>query len=205
MRQRTEEWMIARAGKFTSSRMGDLMAKTKSGPSASRKNMITMLAVERLTGQCVDTYQNDAMKRGVELEQEALDAYAFEMGVVIDATAIIDHPTIKNCSSSPDGLVNGNGLVEVKVPASMAKHLEALQSGSQAVEYRWQLQHQLFVTGRAWVDAVSYDPRWPSGLQLAIKRVFPDAEDHIALAGEIAKAELEIEQIVSALRARAAA
>lgn len=177
------------------------MARTKTGPSASRKNMITLLAVERLTGQCVETYTNGAMQRGVELEQEALDAYGFECGVAVESVDYADHPILPRVGCSPDGLVGNDGLVEVKCPSAMAKHLDALQAGAHADEYRWQLQHQLFVTGREWVDAVSYDPRFPVGLQLAIKRVFADAEDHEALRAEISKADAEIEAIVSSLRA----
>ena len=77
MEQRTPEWMAARAGRFTSSRAADLMAKTKSGPSASRGNLLAMLAVERMTGSCVETYTNAAMQRGTDLESEARDAYSF--------------------------------------------------------------------------------------------------------------------------------
>ena len=200
MQQRDDAWFTARAGCFTASRMADIMARTKSGPSASRKNMIALLACERLTGQCVETYQNAAMQRGVELEQEALDAYAFERGVAVEAVDYVDHPALSRVGCSPDGLVGTDGLVEVKCPSAMSVHLEALQYAAHADQYRWQLQHQLFVTRRQWVDCVSYDPRWPAGLQLAIKRVLPDAEDQAALAGEIAKAALEIEQIVSELR-----
>ena len=200
LEQRTASWFAARAGVFTASRMADLMAKTKSGPAASRKNMIATLACERLTGTCVETYSNAAMQRGVELEQEALDAYAFETGVAVTPLAFITHPTLPRVGCSPDGLVNDDGMVEVKCPSAMAVHLEALQSGAHAVQYRWQLQHQLFVTRRAWVDCVSYDPRWPAGLQLAIKRVFASADDHQEIAGEVARSDLEIEQIVKELR-----
>lgn len=202
--QGSPEWMAMRAGNFTASRMADLMARTKTGPSASRKNMITTLAVERLTGQCVETYTNAAMERGKALEQEALDAYAFERGVAVEPVAYVEHATLPRTGCSPDGLVNHDGLVEVKCPAAMAKHMEALTSAAHAEEYRWQLQHQLLVTGREWVDAVSYDPRWPSGLQLAIKRVFRNAEDIEALTAEIAKADAEIETLVRSLRSLAA-
>lgn len=198
--QRSPEWFAARAGAFTASRMGDLMARTKSGPAASRKNMITTLAVERLTGECVETYTNAAMQRGVDLEQEAIDAYSFEVGVAVTPLAYMDHPSIPRCGCSPDGLIGDDGMLEVKCPAAMGKHLDALRNASHATEYRWQLQHQLFVSGRDWVDAVSFDPRFPRGLQLAIKRVYADAEDHEAIKAEIAKADAEIEQIVGELR-----
>lgn len=200
MEQRTDEWLAERAGNFTASRMGDLMARTKTGPSASRKNMITTLAIERLTGKCVDSFVNGAMQRGVELEQEALDAYSFELGVAVESVAYIKHPAIARAGCSPDGLIGEDGMVEVKCPAAMGKHLDALQKGQHAKEYRWQLQHQLFVSGREWVDATSYDPRFPQGLQLAIKRVFKDAEDHAAIEEEIGKADAEIERIVADLR-----
>ena len=200
MEQRDNDWFAARAGCFTASRMSDLMARTKSGPAASRKNMITLLAVERLTGQCVETYQNGAMLRGIELEQEGLDAYSFEFGVAVESAAYLVHPTIPRAGCSPDGLIGKVGMVEIKVPASMAKHLDALQSGAHAQEYKWQAQHQLFVSGREWVDMVSYDPRYPMGLQLAVKRVFKDAEDQEAIAEEITKADAEIERIVADLR-----
>ena len=81
--QESEAWMLARAGNFTASRSADLMARTKSGPSASRANLLALLAVERLTGECVQTYQNGAMARGIELEAEARDAYSFERGVAV--------------------------------------------------------------------------------------------------------------------------
>ena len=198
--QRTEEWFRMRAGAFTSSRAADLMAKLKSGkPAATRSNLITTLAVERLTGDCVETFQNEAMRRGIELEPEARDAYVIETGNAVDEIAFIAHPTIERCGCSPDGLIGDDGMLELKCPAAMAKHLDALQRGAHATEYRWQIQFQLFVSGREWCDAVSYDPRFPIGLQLATKRVEKNAEDHEQIAAEIATANAEIETIVNNL------
>jgi len=192
-------WMQERAGKFTASRSSDLMAKTKSGPSASRSNLLVLLAVERLNGQCVETYRNAAMDRGIELEAEARDAYSFDRGVAVDECGFIPHPTLPNCGASPDGLVGDDGLLEVKCPASMQKHADALRTGAHAQEYKWQLQHQLMTTGRAWVDAVSFDPRFPEGLQLAVKRVMRDEKAIIELAQEIIMAEAEVLAIVAEL------
>lgn len=199
--QRTDEWFQRRAGKFTASRASDLMTKLKSGqPSASRSNLITTLAVERLTGRCVETYQNGPMLRGIEMEAEARDAYSFEMGVPVDEIDFVDHPTLPMCGMSPDGLIGDEGLIELKCPSSATKHLEALRSGAHAAEYRWQIQHQLFVSGREWCDAVSYHPEFPDGLRLAVKRVFRNAEDHQMLAGEIARGHIEVEGIVKELK-----
>lgn len=198
--QGTQEWLQARAGALTASRAADLMAKTKTGPSASRGNLLTLLAVERLTGQCVDTYQNAAMQRGIDTEAEARDAYSFAHGVAVDECGFIAHPTIERCGASPDGLIGDDGLVEIKCPASMAKHLDSLRTGAHATEYRWQLQHQLMVTGRAWVDAASYDPRFPDGLQLAVTRVYRDESAIADLVTEIRKADAEVQAMVAELR-----
>jgi len=192
-------WMLSRAGKFTASRASDLMAKTKTGPSASRGNLIALLAVERLTGQPVETYQNAAMQRGIDTEAEARDAYSFAKGVAVDEAGFLPHPTLPNTGCSPDGVVGDDGLVEIKCPASMAKHLDALRSGAHAVEYRWQLQHQLMVTGRQWVDAASYDPRFPEHLQLAVTRVTRDEAAIAELTAEIIKADAEVSALVDEL------
>lgn len=169
--QDTESWMLDRVGCFTASRASDLMAKTKSGPSASCANLLALLAVERLTGIPVEGYRNAAMDRGIALEAEARDAYSFEVGEAVEECGFIRYDALPNTGASPDGLIGSVGLVEIKCPSSMAKHMEALRVGAHAVEYGWQLQHQLMVTGRQWVDVVSYDPRFPEGLQLAIRRV----------------------------------
>jgi putative phage-type endonuclease len=200
--QQDESWMLARVGMFTASRAADLMARTKTGPSASRANLLTLLAVERITGQPVETYQNAAMQRGIDMEAEARDAYSFETGCAVIECGFITHDTLPHTGASPDGLIGDIGLVEIKCPANMEKHLDAIRTGAHAQEYRWQLQHQMLVTGRAWVDAVSYDPRFPDGLQLAITRVHRDEAAINELAIAITAANQEVEAIVSELRER---
>lgn len=198
--QESAEWMSARAGNFTASRSSDLMAKTRSGPSASRANLLALLAVERLTGECVQTYQNGAMARGIELEAEARDAYAFTRGVAVQESGYVASADMPHTGCSPDGLLGDNGLLEIKCPASMQKHLEALRTGAYATEYRWQLQHQLMVTGRDWVDVVSYDPRFPDALQVTVSRVARDEKAIAELRAEISAADAEVEAILAELR-----
>ncbi|WP_332823216.1 lambda exonuclease family protein [Stutzerimonas kunmingensis] len=199
MSQRSPEWFAQRAGKFTGSRFADLMAVTKSGPSTSRRNLLATLAVERLTGACVETYSNAAMERGVALEEEARQAYEARIGDLCVEVDFIDHPTLPNVGISPDGLVGDDGLVEIKCPASMAKHLDALRTGAHADEYRWQVQGQLWVTGRAWCDVASYDPRFPEHLRLAVRRVERDEAAAAELEAACIKAEAEVLAMVNEL------
>ena len=203
--QDSADWMLARCGMFTASRAAKLMARLRDGkPAASRGELLALLAIERLTGTPVDTYQNDAMRRGTELEGEARDAYSFATGAAVVEVGFVACDHLPNTGCSPDGLVGGDGLVELKCPANMAKHLDALRNGDHAKEYRWQLQHQLMVTGRVWVDAVSYDPRYPDHLQLATVRVPRDETAIADLRAAIIAADVEVAAIVSELQQKAA-
>ena len=197
------EWLQKRLGLLTASRFADLMAKTKTGPSASRKNLITRLTIERLTGNYMQTYQNDAMTRGIEMEAEARKAYEDQELMVVDQADYIPHPTLWYCGCSPDGLIGDTGLIEIKCPTAEAKHYEALRYGSHAVEYKWQLQGQLWVTGREWNDAVSYDPRF-KGFELAIVRVQRDEKAIAELEAECIAANEEIEQQLKWFKEKAA-
>ena len=49
---------------------------------------------------------------------------------------------------------------------------------------------------REWCDAASYDPRFPDGLQLAIKRVFRDEPAIAELERECISANIEINELV---------
>ncbi|PCI53848.1 MAG: exonuclease [Alphaproteobacteria bacterium] len=196
--QGTDEWQKARCGKFTASRVKAIMTKGRGNtPSAVRRNMIMLLALERLTGTVEDTFKSDAMQRGTEMEPEACDAYAFETEQTVQEVGMVIHADWEHVTCSPDRLVGADGLVEIKCPLP-PNHMKYLTEGSHASEYKWQLQHQLFVTGRAWVDVVSYHPAF-EGLELAIKRVFPDEEMQQELKAEIVKAEIDINAIIKSL------
>lgn len=200
MEQRSEAWFDARCGKLTGSRFADVMNVLKDGsPGADRRNLVTLLAVERLTRATVETFQNDAMRRGTELEPEARAVFEAQTGDLVDVVGFIPHPTLDYVGVSPDGLLGDDGMVEFKCPASMAKHLDALRSNDHAKEYRWQLQGQLWVAHRKWVKAVSYDPRFPEHLRLAICHVERDEKAIKELAAECATANDEIESILSEL------
>jgi putative phage-type endonuclease len=205
MEQRSSEWMAVRCGKLTGSRFADVMNLISGGkPGANRRALITQLAVERLTGKCVDTFQNDAMRRGTELEPEARAAYEAHTGELVEEVGFIPHPVLSYVGVSPDGLLGDDGMVELKCPANMAKHLEALRANEHAKEYKWQLQGQLWVAHRKWVDAVSYDPRFPEHLRLAIARIERDESAIKELAAECDKANHEIEEVLFTLQKKAA-
>ena len=170
MEQRSPEWYAARLGRVTASRVADIMAKTKSGPSASRANYMAELICERLTGMQGASYQNAAMAWGVEREPEARLAYEAKTGDLVTEVGFTPHDSIDMSGASPDGLVNDDGLVEIKCP-NTATHIDTLLSGTVPSKYMYQMQWQMACTGRQWCDFISYDPRMPENMQLWVKRV----------------------------------
>ena len=168
--QRTEAWHQQRLGRVTASRVADVIAKTKTGASASRDNYATQLVLERLTNTQAEFYSNAAMQWGTETEPMARQAYELKRGVFVDEVGFIDHPTIEMSGASPDGLVGKNGLVEIKCPESKT-HMEYLLSGKAPAKYIPQMMWQMACTGREWCDFVSFDPRFPENLQILVVKV----------------------------------
>ena len=201
--QGSAEWLASRAGRFTASSASDLMASGRGGaPSTSRANLITRLAVERITGQPVTGFQSDDMRRGNELEPFARAAYEAETGQLVQTVGFALHDAYDFVGASMDGLVGNEGLVEFKCPSAQAKHYAALMTGAHADEYFLQMQFQLWVSGRYWNDGGSYDPRFPDGLQLAIKRLERDTGTIDKIKDAVMTAEAEVKQRVNELLAR---
>lgn len=173
--QGTPEWLAQRCGKVTASRVSDILAKTKTGPAASRANYMAQLIAERLTGTVAESYTNAAMQHGTDTEAEARNAYSFYQNVDVELVGFVDHPSIDMCGASPDGLVSGNGLVEIKCP-NTATHIDTLLGGSVPSKYLHQMQWQMECTGRQWCDFVSYDPRLPEHMRLFVRRVELDTD-----------------------------
>ena len=179
MDQRTDEWFNARIGKVTASRVADVVAKTKSGYSASRDNYMAQLVCERLTGKPTEGFSSTAMQWGTETEPLARAAYEAKMDVLVDEVGFIDHPSIVNSGASPDGLVGIDGFIEIKCP-NTATHIDTLLSQTVPKKYADQIFWQMACTNRDWCDFVSYDPRLPPDLQLFIKRI-PRDDKYIQL------------------------
>lgn len=201
LRQGTPEWHAARCGSLGASSVHEALAKTKTGWGASRANVMSRLIVERLTGIPQDTYTNAAMQHGVDTEPEARAAYQFEAGVLVKQVGLIKHPGIGGTHASPDGLIGGDGLLEIKCP-STTTHLDCLLGEAIPSKYLTQMQWQLCCTGRAWCDYVSFDPRVPENMRLHIQRVKRDDRLIAELETQVREFLLELSKKLAALTAR---
>lgn len=197
MEQRTTEWHQARLGKVTASRVGDVMAKTRSGYVASRDNYMAQLIVERLTGKPTESFSNAAMEWGTQTEPEARAAYSARTGELVEEVGFIDHPTIEGAGASPDGVV-GEGLVEIKCPQTNTM-LEWILTRTIPARYLAQMQFQMAVTGAKWCDFAAYDPRLPEHLQLLIIRVERDDTRIAEIEAEISMFLGELDDKVNKL------
>lgn len=198
MEQGSPEWFAARCGCVTASRVADIIARTKSGPSASRANYAAQLIAERLTGTVGESYSNAAMEWGTAIEPEARVAYEFLHNAAVIEVGFVPHPTIELSGASPDGLVGEDGLVEIKCP-NTATHIETLIGKVVPGKYVTQMQWQMACTGRKWCDFVSFDPRLPETMSLFVKRVPRDPAMIAELEGEVTGFLFEVASAVSQL------
>jgi putative phage-type endonuclease len=200
MEQRTEEWFAARLGKVTASRVADVLAKIKSGESASRKNYKMELVVQRLTNRVGESFTNAAMEWGTEQEPFARMAYEAHTGTFVKEEGFVDHPTIEGFGCSPDGIV-GEGLIEIKAP-NTANHIETVLENKAPSKYIPQMQCQMACTGAKWCDFVSFDPRVPEDLQLLVVRVERDQEYIDSMEVEVKQFLSEVLDLFNQLKAR---
>jgi putative phage-type endonuclease len=197
--QGTNEWLQLRLGKVTASRVADIMAKTKTGVSASRGNYLIELALQRVTGNIEPMYTNDAMAWGTATEPQARVAYEVKTGNFVDQIAFVEHDIIEWFGCSPDGLVGKDGLIEIKCPNS-ATHWATIKDKKPPNKYVIQMQTQMACTGRKWCDFVSFDPRMPERSQLFICRVERDQTMIDEIEAEVMKFLIEVFDEVNLMR-----
>ena len=198
MIQGSEEWLQARCGIITASRIADIIAKTKMGESTSRANYRAQLVAERMTGKVQESFCNTAMQWGNEQEPYARIAYEIDKRVMVDEAGLVMHQIIERTGASPDGLIGDNGLVEIKCP-NTATHIGYLLEGKPPAKYLPQMAWQLTCTRRIWVDFVSFDPRMPEPEQYFCVRYIPDDKYLAMLETEVKKFDAEVEEMISQL------
>lgn len=169
--QGSDEWLQARCGVLTASVVGQLItAKTvKRADNETSRTLTRHLAAERITSYVEPTFTSADMERGNLSEPLARDIYSKRYEPVHEVGFIIQEADKYRLGYSPDGLVGDHGLIEIKAPRQK-KHLAILLANEVPLEYMGQIQTGLLVTGREWLDFISYC----GGFPLFVKRVHPD-------------------------------
>jgi hypothetical protein len=197
--QRTEAWKQLRAGKLTGSVAKDMLVKIKTGEAAARRDLKFRLLAERLSGQPQESgYVNAAMEWGTAHEAEAIAAYEALTGALVQPVGFCEHEELW-AGTSPDGFVGEDGILSIKCPKT-ATQIAYLRAGTEPAEHWAQNTHELWLTGRVWVDFVSFDPRLPEGLRLFLVRVTRTPAELAAYDTEARKFLAELQTEYDALR-----
>ncbi len=171
VQQNTDEWYQGRCGRITSSKLGTVMANYGKAFGEPAKKYAANIAVERLTGTPIEsTYSNDHMERGHEQEPLARMLYEQETFCEVTNGGFFCND-ILGCS--PDGLVDGDGLIEIKSVIPHV-HYANIKRGGLDPAYKWQCIGNLMFTGRDWLDFISYCHDFPEGKKLFVHRINKD-------------------------------
>lgn len=189
--QNTPEWRALRAGIPTASAFEKIITKGGKDSSQAEKYRYRLLA-ERIMGRPLDEGSFSwAMARGSALERKAVEYYEFQTDIQTEPAGFITDDQ-ERWGCSPDRFVGETGLLEVKAPEIDAHIGYLMKEGSAYEEYKIQACGQLWITGREWVDFLSYHPDLP----WALVRVVRD-EDFIAnLAEKVTRFSVELESLV---------
>lgn len=166
---------------------------TRRGTQAYRQ-LIDDLERERLSGQVHRGYVSPAMQWGIDHEAPARRWYTKSHGRPVREIGFVVHPKLDFVGVSPDGMVDHDGLVEIKCP-QMPNFQLVLDSREVPARYRWQVQGQLWVCQRDWLDFVCF---YPPGQGVVI-RVNGNQKDFDLLADRCHEINGEVEK---RLRAR---
>lgn len=173
--QRTDEWWKKRLGKITASRIGDIMPGARGAYKDSREALAYSLAAEWLTSTPQNTFVTHSMQWGIDQEPNAKLAYTAKTDLEIREADFYQHPTIALSGGSPDGLIQENGLVEIKCPETHT-HLKSLCEYYIKPQYIYQMQWCMECAGKTYCDFVSFDPRVKAPYNIWIYEVERDNE-----------------------------
>lgn len=172
--QGSEAWRQDRCGVITASRFADVLSLKRNGePAVARNTYMFELIFERLSGQPKHALAGKALSWGTDIEAYAREAYELKTGNLVVRPEFTRHPDHPFVGASSDGWVDDDGVIEIKCPMSESIHVHTMLEGMPP-DHIAQVQGNLLVTGRAWVDFISYDPRQAAAYRLFHERYLRD-------------------------------
>lgn len=189
VQQGTQEWLEHRLGKFTASQAQAIATAGK-----GLDTLVYDKVAELLTNKKPEVYTNEDMERGNQLEDMARSAYELNTSNDVVQVGFIELNDRVGCS--PDGLVGDDGLVEIKCPKDRV-YVEYMHTKKIYTKYMWQMQFQLYVTGRDWCDYVVYNKNFDTSTIIA--RVEKDQEAQQKIISGLHKGIKKLETILKEL------
>lgn len=200
--QKTDEWLDARRGLITASTIKHIMTPTgKTSNNDKTRAHLYDLAAQRISGHIEAAFVSDDMLRGELDEVEAVKLYATHVAPVQECGLVYNDDLGFQIAYSPDGLVGDDGLIEIK-SRRQKYHVQtiiehAADGATIPDEYVLQCQSALMITGRKWLDFLSYC----GGMPMVPIRIYPDPIWHEKIAEAITAAETRVKEIVASYHA----
>jgi exodeoxyribonuclease (lambda-induced) len=171
--QGTPEWLEVRKGKMTASH-----AQAIGNNGKGLHTYVHDLMADSFSSGEYESYSNKHMDRGNELEDQARTIYELETDQTVEQVGFIDHDAYSGCS--PDGLVDDDGMIEIKCMDDK-KHFRVILYGEKEIDskYIWQMQMQMLVADRKWVDFIAYNPNFKQSLIIHRIKADKDTQDKI--------------------------
>lgn len=163
--QGTDEWHKLREDKLTASH-----AQAISAQGAGLKTYISNKVIGLFSEGSKDRFYGSEMERGHIDEPIARMLYEFETGKEVQEVGFIEMS--KNVGFSPDGLVDEDGLIEIKSRNDKI-YFDLLITGKIDTKTLWQMEMALLISGREYCDFVAYNKNFKEN-PIFIKRVYPD-------------------------------
>ena len=194
LEQGSQEWLDARCGLMTASNIGKMItpATLKVADNETSRGLTMQLAAERITGHVDYVHPTFDMQRGTDDEPFARDIYAANFAPVTELGFMVRDFGDYRLGYSPDGLVGDDGLIEIK-SRRPKEHLKTVLKGLPPLENMAQLHAGLLVSGREWIDYVSYS----AGLPLWVHRVYLDDRWVTAIRAAAEAFEINVTNIVN--------
>lgn len=171
--QNNDDWLLMRAGKATGSAIAKIMANYGKSFGDPAKKLAANIAVEQLTGKNISSnYTNEHMQRGHEQEPIARMLYEETYFCDVANGGFFDNG-FTGCS--PDGLVEDNGVIEIKSVIASVQYA-TLKRGTYDPAYKWQLNFNLKETERDWIDYASFCQEFPDNRKLIVYRMNKDEQ-----------------------------
>lgn len=201
--QGSQEWLEARRGVITGSRFREARERLKSGaPSAKALLYAQDVARERCGGTAGQRFANAAMRYGTEQEPLARAAYERRTGALVEPVGFFKTDD-GLFGLSPDGLIDDDGVLEIKTMVSSDTFFTAVVAGDIA-EYIDQCNGYLWLLGRQWVDLALWAPDMAHmGMALTVRRIKRDEPAIEKLEADLMAFARTVNEFETKLRAAA--
>jgi hypothetical protein len=175
-----DAWLDMRCGKVGGSEIGKIMANYGKAFGPPAHDVALRVAIEQITGiRQESVFSSVHTERGIEQEPIARALYEREFFCTVQNGGYYDSGDI--LGSSPDGLVRDDGQIEIKSVVQTI-HYASVKRQSYDPSYKWQLFQALMLSGRKWLDFVSFCADFPQGKKLYTFRIFyKDLEDEFKM------------------------